>query len=490
MNPEERKRIQKAWMKLLANVSNVDAVIDGLYAEEVITQQLKEKICAGETESEKLRKLLDILPRRGGNAFNKFYDVLVEVGEDTAADCLCPERAEERKRKASHDPGNHPAHGPAVKKGSFDQNDEENELPKKWPDPESHDPFRIDLVKVPSSAQNMRDKFNKAVRIGSDSGFYPMHRPKRGIFLLLNNMLFKRAREEKVKLEDRHGTEKDQMALDMLFKQLGFEVVIESNLTAQEMLKAIQRQALVDHTSYDCFACAVLTHGMKGSIYGVDGDLLGVDKFKDAVDGNHCMTLVGKPKLFFIQACQGEAYDKGSGIATGSGEAGPNPKVLEETEKDLDLVLEKMTNVTIRGDAKTDASAEGTTPSKADVFVAMATVEDFVSWRTTGWGTFFVQAMVYVFSRLSHKYELNQLMLRVNRLVSRAETKKKFKQISVFRSALTSELYLFPGLVSTIMESHSEVDLSSHSKSNNAVQSEKSPIAQPADCDGPSVMVP
>ena len=45
---------------------------------------------------DQLREILDILPRRGPNAFSVFHKVLVSCGEDVAADLLCPELAAQR----------------------------------------------------------------------------------------------------------------------------------------------------------------------------------------------------------------------------------------------------------------------------------------------------------------------------------------------------------------------------------------------------------
>ena len=70
------------------------------------------------------------------------------------------------------------------------------------------------------------------------------------------------------------------------------------------MLQAVEEQASQDHTYFNCFVCIVLSHGDRDVIYGVDGKTISLDKLKDALVDN-CPTLVGKPKLFFIQACQG-----------------------------------------------------------------------------------------------------------------------------------------------------------------------------------------
>ena len=76
-------------------------------------------------------------------------------------------------------------------------------------------------------------------------------------------------------------------------------------LFSQEMMDAIELEAKSDHSNYDCFACAVLTHGGRGIFYGVDGETVSAKAFKNAVNGSNCKSLVGKPKLFIIQACRG-----------------------------------------------------------------------------------------------------------------------------------------------------------------------------------------
>ncbi len=48
------------------------------------------------------------------------------------------------------------------------------------------------------------------------------------------------------------------------------------------------------------------SHGSKGVIYGTDGEEINIEnEIVQMFDANNCNGLVGKPKLFFIQACQG-----------------------------------------------------------------------------------------------------------------------------------------------------------------------------------------
>ncbi len=49
----------------------------------------------------------------------------------------------------------------------------------------------------------------------------------------------------------------------------------------------------------------ILSHGVADAVYGIDGKLVNIEDLVTLFDGKHCSKLVGKPKLFFIQACQG-----------------------------------------------------------------------------------------------------------------------------------------------------------------------------------------
>ena len=59
-------------------------------------------------------------------------------------------------------------------------------------------------------------------------------------------------------------------------------------------------------TEYDCLVFCILTHGGDcGILYGTDGRPVHIHKITELFHYNRCANLAGKPKLFFIQACQG-----------------------------------------------------------------------------------------------------------------------------------------------------------------------------------------
>lgn len=58
--------------------------------------------------------------------------------------------------------------------------------------------------------------------------------------------------------------------------------------------------AAEDHSDADCFGCAILSHGDDGTVYGTDS-IMQLKTLVDCVKGPNCPSLIGKPKLFFIQ---------------------------------------------------------------------------------------------------------------------------------------------------------------------------------------------
>ena len=67
----------------------------------------------------------------------------------------------------------------------------------------------------------------------------------------------------------------------------------------------MEEVACYDHTDADCIFVAVLSHGEMGILYAQDQPFK-PDRLWCHFNAEKCPTLAGKPKLFFIQACQGD----------------------------------------------------------------------------------------------------------------------------------------------------------------------------------------
>ena len=100
------------------------------------------------------------------------------------------------------------------------------------------------------------------------------------------------------------------------FEKLDFIVEMHENLTDTDMMQLLVNVAHnVDHKDYDCLVCCILSHGVLNHLYGTNGRLVAIRDLTSVFQSNRCPSLAGKPKLFFLQACQGRDKMAGKVIA-------------------------------------------------------------------------------------------------------------------------------------------------------------------------------
>lgn len=168
-------------------------------------------------------------------------------------------------------------------------------------------------------------------------------------------------------------------SLAEVFSWLGFRVLMCTDQTRDQMAQTLTWFAsLRDHDQLqgmgiqewrgnsftapqqgvrhgDAFICCILSHGRKGVVLGIDHKLLSIKEIRRTFKATEQSALTGKPKVFFIQACQGPEIQRG---------------VLEKDDCDPQHI-----------------------PEEADILVAMATVEDHAAIRHTMDGSWFVQSL-------------------------------------------------------------------------------------------------
>lgn len=93
--------------------------------------------------------------------------------------------------------------------------------------------------------------------------------------------------------------------LQSTFETLGFIVERCDNQDNSEMMRKLMTVALEDHSNYDCFVCCILSHGERDCVYGSNGIAEKISSLMRNLQACSCPSLAGKPKLFFVQACQG-----------------------------------------------------------------------------------------------------------------------------------------------------------------------------------------
>ncbi|XP_078574173.1 caspase-3-like [Branchiostoma floridae x Branchiostoma japonicum] len=148
---------------------------------------------------------------------------------------------------------------------------------------------------------------------------YSISRKPLGIAVIINNIHFE-------DMADRGGAEGDTGRLQEAFESLGFTVMTFSDLDHSKMVATIKDQAKADHSNYDCFACCIMSHGTTGKVFSSDDVGLDICDLMKLFNANKCPSLKGKPKLFFIQACQGRKT-QGKESIEGDLDATPNDDV-------------------------------------------------------------------------------------------------------------------------------------------------------------------
>ncbi|XP_073726935.1 caspase-8-like isoform X3 [Misgurnus anguillicaudatus] len=233
------------------------------------------------------------------------------------------------------------------------------------------------------------------------------HRPV-GHCLIINNYDFEMSKIQK--LGNRKGTHTDAESLERVFKKMHFEITVKGDLTASEMLEVVKEFAEKDHSQMDIFVCCVLSHGEKGAVFGVDGEL--VEIYELMQHPAKCRSLANKPKLFFIQANQ----------------VGQRAMWMEQEEGTYEEDAQKVAYNSIH--------------IEADLLIGMATVEGYQSYRHTTDGSIYIQELCRQLEDLCPKNEdILSILTKVNSEVSN-RTLKGYKQMPEPRYTLRKKLIL------------------------------------------------
>lgn len=159
-----------------------------------------------------------------------------------------------------------------------------------------------------------------------------------------------------------------------------------------------------DHSENDCLVVILLTHGEVIPSYNktlneenstiLSHDLVSHIRTRDKkfalqkvfryFTDEYCPTLVNKPRLFFVQTCQGIELDEGFEL------------------KPMDLIETAM-------DTSPFKSKRPILPHK-DFLVAYASLPGFVSFRNNVEGSWFIRALCIELDKFKYEYDLLQIL--------------------------------------------------------------------------------
>ncbi|KAJ7396920.1 caspase 6 [Pitangus sulphuratus] len=206
---------------------------------------------------------------------------------------------------------------------------------------------------------------------------------------------------------------------------LGFEVRVFDDLKAEDVLQKIYEASTDDHSNADCFVCVFLSHGEDDHVFAYDANIK-IATITDMFRGDKCQSLVGKPKIFIIQACRGDKHDDA-------------------------VIAYDSTDSSTGNETEVDAAGVYTLPAGADFIMCYSVAQGYYSHRDTLNGSWYIQDLCETLRKHGSSLEFTELLTVVNRKVSyrkvdvcRDNNAIGKKQIPCFASMLTKKLYFHP----------------------------------------------
>ncbi|KAG8520959.1 CASP8 and FADD-like apoptosis regulator [Galemys pyrenaicus] len=230
-----------------------------------------------------------------------------------------------------------------------------------------------------------------------EAGVYRMDGEFRGYCVIVNNETFTHP------LSDRPGTHNDAECLIHVFTWLGFTTEKFDNVTKEELEGILKKyKDLPGHADGDCFVFCVLTHGESDGVYTSDGFLVTMQMIVSHFTLQQCSGLANKPKLFFIQACQGKKTQPSIPIEADA--------VSPENLNPEPLRLQKHL------------------PDWVDILVGWATVPGYTAFRNVNTGSWYIQSLCRrLKDMVPRHHDILTILTAVNKDVS--EQGEKMKQI-------------------------------------------------------------
>ncbi|XP_068188579.1 caspase-9 [Antennarius striatus] len=416
-------------------VTQLDPLIlyDSLLEKGIFTQDMIETITRSGNRRDQARQLAMDLETRGSRAFPLFLECLQETGQQSLASLLRNGGPDVQLQPVRTTQAGRPVVHPLDV--SF-----EASLPAGVDTDRKYDHVslgdRLNPTLTPSPEK-------KDIVVGTQSKYpcdfpcYKMDANPCGLCLIINNMEF----ETQSNLDNRRGSNIDCDKMESRFKALNFTVEVKTNLRQKQIKHELSVLSKTDHSQYDCCVVIMLSHGTEashsrfpGAVYGVDGLPVPVQHITNYLNGRHCPSLQGKPKLFFIQACGGD--EKDTGVEVSPGEFEPS---MGGADDETDAIPTSSSSDSLSMSDEPDARV--TLPTPCDILVSYSTFPGYVSWRDTQSGSWYVETLDRVLKENADTCDLSTILMIVNHEVSQNSAKGLYKQIPGSFNSLRKRLY-------------------------------------------------
>jgi hypothetical protein len=112
------------------------------------------------------------------------------------------------------------------------------------------------------------------------------------------------------------GTYFEMLRFRNIFHQLGFEVRMKKNLSAQDLyLELLMISKDPELAKYDAFAFMSISHGNEdGEVYGFDRQTVKINLLTELFNNENCKHMLHpdnkkKPRMFFLNCCRGGQFN-------------------------------------------------------------------------------------------------------------------------------------------------------------------------------------
>ncbi|XP_074072676.1 caspase-4-like [Macrotis lagotis] len=227
-------------------------------------------------------------------------------------------------------------------------------------------------------------------------------------------------------LSERNGAELDSTRMEILLKELGYNVDVLKNLTSLEMESALREfAACPEHKSSDSTFVVFMSHGILNGICGkshqkTNPDILSYDTIFKILNTKNCINLKDKPKVIIIQACRG--------VNSGQVWVSDTPEIVEDSQSELQVFEEDSVRKT---------------HLEKDFITFCSSTPHNVSWRDKEKGSVFITELIHCFQQYSWCCHIEEIFRKVQKEFEIPKVKAQMPTIE--RLSMTRYFYLFPG---------------------------------------------
>lgn len=264
---------------------------------------------------------------------------------------------------------------------------------------------------------------------------YKISASLRGICLIVNNVTF-----DIDVLTYRKGSDMDAYRFKEIFRQMGFYVECKRNLTAEKMKSLFKQVAARCMKKHDALVVILLSHGTESGIYGSDGLEVEMNEILTYFDNKMCRQMIGKPKVFIVQACRGRLADYGV-KDTQTFFSQPESQNLTQPSQLTQLNLD---TPRISRWAEVDREYH---PTRTDMVLCFSCHTGFVSTRNEDEGSWLGASLAWHLEKEAYRKHLIEIFNMVSRDVRKRTTNDGHKQVlEITTIGFDKNLYFNPGL--------------------------------------------